>query len=56
MSIVQMQERFTSLPGEETLADPVVALREHGFIEVADALESARQAVLSHIPDGSTSQ
>ena len=47
--------RFTAVPDEETIAATVVALEEHGFsVEVVDTLATAREAVLTRIPDGST--
>ena len=48
-------ERFTTLPDEQTLADTVVALEEHGFtVEVVDDLDATREAVLARIREGST--
>jgi hypothetical protein len=48
-------DRFTTLPDDETLAATVVALEEHGFsVEVVDGLDTARDAVLALIPEGST--
>jgi hypothetical protein len=47
--------RFTTLPDDETVADTVVALEEHGFsVEVVDDLDAAREAVLARIPEGSS--
>jgi acyl-CoA hydrolase len=47
-------ERFTTLPDEQTLADTVVALEEHGIsVEVVDDLDAARETVLARIPEGS---
>jgi acyl-CoA hydrolase len=55
MSTTQTSDRFTTLPDDETLARTVVALEEHGFgVDVVDDLESARDAVLALIPEGST--
>jgi acyl-CoA hydrolase len=55
VSTTQTSDRFTTLPDDETLARTVVALEEHGFgVDVVDALESARDAVLALIPEGST--
>ena len=55
MSTAQTSDRFTTLPDDETLARTVVALEEHGFgVDVVDDLESARDAVLALIPEGST--
>jgi L-lactate utilization protein LutB len=48
-------DRFTALPDDKTVAATVTALEEHGFsVEVVDDLDSARQAVLARIPQGST--
>jgi hypothetical protein len=45
---------YVALPGDETLAQTVAALREHGFgAEVVDGLDAAREAVLARIPHGS---
>jgi acyl-CoA hydrolase len=47
-------DRFTTLPDEQTLADTVVALEEHGIsVEVVDDLDAARETVLARIPEGS---
>ncbi len=55
MSMIATPHRFTSLPDEHALAATVVALEEHGFsVEVVDALDAARAAVLARIPDGSS--
>jgi acyl-CoA hydrolase len=55
VSTTQTSDRFTTLPDDETLARTVVALEEHGFgVDVVDDLESARDAVLALIPEGST--
>ena len=55
MSTIQASERFTTLPDEQTLAETVVALEEHGFsVEVVDDLDAARDAVLASIPEGSS--
>jgi hypothetical protein len=54
MSTIQLSDRFTTLPDDQTLAATVVALEEHGFsVEVVDDLEAARKAVLARIPKGS---
>ena len=46
---------FTALPDEQTIADTVVALEEHGFsVDVVDDLAAAREAVLARIPEGSS--
>jgi hypothetical protein len=43
------------LPDEPALQVTVVALEEHGFsVEVVGDLDAARQAVLAHIPEGSS--
>jgi LUD domain len=55
VSPTRTRERFTTLPDEETLAENVVALEEHGFsVEVVDDLDAAREAVLARIPEGSS--
>ena len=55
MSMTQASDRFTTLPDEQTLAETVVALEEHGFsVEVVDDLDAARAAVLARIPQGSS--
>ena len=55
MSMTQASDRFTALPDEQTLAETVVALEEHGFsVEVVDDLGAARAAVLARIPQGSS--
>jgi acyl-CoA hydrolase len=55
MTIAHAPERFTTLPDEQTLADTVVALEEHGFsVEVVADLDAAREAVLARIPQGSS--
>jgi acyl-CoA hydrolase len=46
-------ERFTSLPDRETLDATAIALEEHGIgVEVVDDFDTAREAVLSRIPEG----
>ena len=53
VSTTQTPDRYTTLPDEQTLADTVVALEEHGFsVEVVDDLDAARDAVLARIPEG----
>jgi hypothetical protein len=48
-------DRFTALPDEQTLAETVVALEEHGFsVEVVGDLDAARAAVLARIPHGAS--
>jgi acyl-CoA hydrolase len=55
MSTTTTPGRFTTLPDEQTLADTVTALEEHGFsVEIADDLDAARRAVLTRIPRGSS--
>ena len=54
MTTIQLSDRFTTLPDDQTLAATVVALEEHGFsVEVVDDLDAARKAVLARIPKGS---
>jgi hypothetical protein len=49
------EDRFTTLPDENTLSATVLALEEHGFsVEVVDDLEAARKSVLARIPHGTT--
>ena len=48
-------DRFAALPDDETLAETVVGLEEHGFsVEVVDDLDAARSAVLGRIPEGAS--
>ena len=55
MTTIEASSRYTGLPDEETLAETVVALEEHGFsVDVVDDLDEARAVVLRHIPAGST--
>jgi acyl-CoA hydrolase len=55
VSTTHAPDRFTALPDEQTLADTVLALEEHGFsVEVVDDLDAARRAVLARIPEGSS--
>jgi hypothetical protein len=55
MSTTHASDRFTALPDDDTLAATVLALEEHGFtVEVVDDFDAARDAVLAHIPEGST--
>ena len=55
MSVTQSTGRFSALPDEQTLAETVTALEEHGFsVEVVDSLDAARLAVLARIPAGSS--
>jgi hypothetical protein len=55
MSTPHTPDRFTMLPDDETLAETVVQLEEHGFsVDVVDDLDAAREAVLARIPEGST--
>ena len=54
MTTTHAPDRFTTLPDEQTLADTVVALEEHGIsVEVVDDLDAARETVLARIPEGS---
>jgi LUD domain len=55
MTTIQLSDRFSTLPDDQTLAATVVALEEHGFsVEVVDDLDAARKAVLARIPKGSS--
>ena len=55
MSTTHAPDRYTALPDDQTLADTVVALEEHGFsVEVVDDLDAAREAVLARIPEGTS--
>jgi LUD domain len=55
MSTTDVSERFTALPDDEALAATVVALEEHGSsIEVVDDFDTAREAVVARIPEGSS--
>jgi L-lactate utilization protein LutC len=55
MSTNPASERFAALPADETLAETVIRLEEHGFgVEVVDDLDAARGAVLARIPEGSS--
>jgi hypothetical protein len=55
VTITHASDRFAALPDDETLADTVVALEEHGFsVEVVDDLDAARDAVLARIPEGTS--
>ena len=55
MTTTPAADRFTALPDDQTLADTVVALEEHGFsVEVVDDFDAARDAVLARIPEGSS--
>ena len=55
MSTTHAPDLFTTLPDEQTIADTVVALEEHGFsVDVVDDLAAAREAVLARIPEGSS--
>jgi LUD domain len=48
-------DRFTELPDDQTVADTVVALEEHGFsVDIVDGLEAARDATLARIPGASS--
>ena len=55
MTTTAAPDRFTALPKEHALQATVVALEEHGFsVEVVDDLDTAREAVLARIPEGSS--
>jgi len=55
MTTTNATDRFTELPDDQTIADTVVALEEHGFsVEVVDDLDAARETVLARIPEGSS--
>jgi acyl-CoA hydrolase len=55
MSTMPAPDHFTAQPDDQTLADTIVALEEHGFnVEVVDDLDAAREAVLARIPRGSS--
>jgi acyl-CoA hydrolase len=55
VSTTQASDRFTTLPDGETLAETIVALKEHGFgVEVVADLDAARKAVLARVPHGSS--
>ena len=55
MTAIDASDQFTALPDSETIAATVVALEEHGFsLDVVDALDAARDAVLGRIPEGAT--
>jgi L-lactate utilization protein LutC len=55
MSTTDAPDRFLALPDDDTLAATVVALEEHGSsVEVVDDLDTAREAVLARIPEGSS--
>ena len=55
MSTTHAPDRFTALPDDQTFAETVVALEEHGFsVEVVDDLDAARAAVLARIPPGAS--
>ena len=55
MSTTNASDRFTALPGDDTIVATVLALEEHGLtVEVVDDLDAARDAVLARIPEGSS--
>jgi L-lactate utilization protein LutC len=55
MHTTQVSDRFTTLPDDNTLAETMVALEEHGFsAEVLENLDDARDAVLTRIPRGAS--
>ena len=52
MSTTQAADRFTTLPDDQTLAEPTAALEEHGFsTEVVENLDDARDAVLARVEE-----
>src|SRR6185295_7061907 len=55
VSTTATPDRFTTLPDQHALQATVTALAEHGFsVDVVGDLDSARQAVLARIPEGSS--
>ena len=45
-------ERFTVLPDDETVAETVAGMENHGFnVDVVNDLDAARRAVLTRIPE-----
>jgi hypothetical protein len=47
--------RFTALADDQTLAETIAALEDHGFsTDVVDDLDSARDGVLARIPKGAS--
>jgi hypothetical protein len=55
MTTTEAPDRFTTPADDQTLAETVVALEEHGFsVEVVDDFDAARDAVLAGVPEGST--
>lgn len=55
MSTMQIVDRFTALPDEQTLGETVDALEQHGFsVTLVADLDGAREAVLALIPHGSS--
>src|ERR1700693_5581033 len=55
MSTMPAPDRCAAQPDDQTLADTIVALEEHGFsVEVVDDLDAAREAVLARIPEGAS--
>ena len=54
MTTTRADERFMALPDEQTLADTVVALEEHGFhVEVVDDLDAATLKLYLDTPGAS---
>ena len=48
-------DHFTTLPDDQTLDATAIALEEHGIgVEVVDDFDTAREAVLSRIPEGAS--
>ncbi len=55
MTTTPVPDRYTTLPDDQTLAETVVALQEHGFsADVVDDFDTAREAVLARIPEGTS--
>jgi len=55
VSTTAVLNRFTTLRGEDAPQATVTALEEHGFsVEVVDDLDTAREAVLARIAEGSS--
>ena len=55
MTTAPATQELTNLPDDQTLADTVARLEEHGFsAELVDDHDAARDAVLTRIPAGSS--
>jgi acyl-CoA hydrolase len=55
MTTTAAPDRFTALPEEHALQATVVALEKHAFsVEIVDDLDTAHEAVLARIPQGSS--